>query len=95
MQTIDKLILDEFLKQNKPFVQMLSHEGFDFLNVVNEDGQDATSLLQRHNCQSMIDLLRDIAYFQKSKDELHTFIKNDYLEGDIELSWERELIMSG
>lgn len=69
------------MKGNVSFVQMLSHEGYDISNVVDEDGQDVTSLLQRRGVTPMITLLHDIADFQKYRDELHTYIKNDYVEG--------------
>ncbi|KAI1292899.1 Serine/threonine-protein phosphatase 6 regulatory ankyrin repeat subunit B [Halotydeus destructor] len=83
VQTVDRFILDQFLEKNVSFVRMLAQEGFDICNVVDDDGQDITSLLERQNLSSMISLLQDISYFEKSKDELHTFIKNDYYEGAV------------
>ncbi|RWS27290.1 uncharacterized protein B4U80_05315, partial [Leptotrombidium deliense] len=79
--TIDAYVLDAFVKGNIRFVQKLSHEGYDLHNTVDADGNDVTSVLRRKNVTSMLTLLEDITYFQKSKNELHTFIKNDYAEG--------------
>ncbi|RWS09895.1 Tankyrase-1-like protein [Dinothrombium tinctorium] len=82
---IDEYVLDAFVKCNIGFVQRLSHEGYDLHNVVDADGNDVTSVLRRKKINSMINLLQDISYFQKSKNELHTFIKNDYTQGVVEL----------
>ncbi|XP_015786659.1 uncharacterized protein LOC107363890 isoform X2 [Tetranychus urticae] len=81
VQVIDNYILDAFVRRNVGFVQRLSHEGYDLTNVVDEEGHDVTSVLRKRKITSMINLLQDITYFQKSREELHTFIKNDYIQG--------------
>ncbi|XP_074595598.1 uncharacterized protein LOC141850780 [Brevipalpus obovatus] len=85
IQVIDNYILGAFVRRNVGFAQRLSHEGFDLLNVVDESGNDITSVLRRNNISSMIKVLQDINYFQKLRDELHTFVKNEYLQGVTEL----------
>lgn len=85
VQKIDNYILNAFIRRNVVFARRLAQEGYDLLKVYDAKGNDIVTVLRRRNIQSMINLLQDIYYFQKSRDELHTFIKNDYVRGVIEL----------
>lgn len=81
VEVIDKFVINEFIKENVDFVNRLFQGGYDISNVVDENGYDIMAVLDRKNLLGMVKVLEELAYFTKARDELHTFVKNDYMDG--------------
>ena len=80
-QVIDNYILDAFQKNNVSFIKMLSHQGYNFSSITDSNGTDIMSLFEKQKEKSMINLLQESLHFQKQRQELHSYIKNDYIQG--------------
>ncbi|CAG2100231.1 unnamed protein product [Medioppia subpectinata] len=79
---VDQYILDTFVKQDKDLVKAFALEGYNnLLTVVDAEGHDVIATLKRYGRTSMEEFVRDLAQFQKNRDELHTFIRHGYAEG--------------
>ena len=81
VKVIDKFVIHEFVKENVDFVNRLFQGGYDISNVVDDGGYDIMAVLDRKNLVGMVKVLEELAYFTKARDELHTFVKNDYMDG--------------
>lgn len=81
VKVIDKFVINEFTRENVDFVNRLFQGGYDISNVVDENGYDIMAVLDRKNLVGMVKVLEELAYFTKARDELHTFVKNDYMDG--------------
>lgn len=100
LRVVDMFIIDSFVKKQKDYIKMLAMEGYsNLLSVVDSDGNDVISILQKNGINGMDSLIHDLAQFQvfflnlkfsrnfflkskqKNRDELHTFIRNGYIEG--------------
>ena len=81
VKIIDKFVINEFIKENVDFVNRLFQGGYDISNVVDDNGYDIMAVLDRKNLLGMVKVLEELAYFTKARDELHTFVKNDYMDG--------------
>nr|XP_046919029.1 uncharacterized protein LOC124499160 [Dermatophagoides farinae] len=86
LQVIDQFIIDCFLNEDADYLKLLLLEGYaTLLTVVDSEGNDVISLLERNNITSMQTFIHEAAELQKMRDELHTFIRNGYLEGVVGL----------
>ncbi|XP_076360793.1 uncharacterized protein LOC143252483 isoform X2 [Tachypleus tridentatus] len=87
VQTIDQYVIDAFIDGNAGLLHMLMHEGYDhLLNVTDKKGKDIKTILEENNLQKSLSLLTDLAEFEKKREELHTYIRNSYVEGISNLS---------
>nr|XP_027195480.1 uncharacterized protein LOC113790065 [Dermatophagoides pteronyssinus] len=86
LQIIDQFIIDCFLNEDSDYLKLLLLEGYStLLTVVDSEGNDIISLLNRNNIVSMQTFVHEAAELQRMRDELHTFIRNGYLEGVVGL----------
>jgi hypothetical protein len=86
VQLLDKFIIDLFVQGRMQLLWTLLKHGYSpLIHVSDPDGNDIMLILKLLKRDSMICYLLQMADFQRWRDELHTFIRNNYISGAIEL----------
>ena len=80
-QVIDNYILNAFQKNKTSFIKRLSQQGYDFSDITDSNGSHISSIFEKIPDKSMFNLFQNIIRFQKLTHKLHTFVKNEYIQG--------------
>lgn len=83
---IDEFIIDAFVGRKTSLLRNLLNQGYSpLIHVSDPDGNDIMLILKLLKNDRMINLLLQMADFQRWRDELHTFIRHGYSAGVYEL----------
>ncbi|XP_054932471.1 uncharacterized protein [Dermacentor andersoni] len=79
---LDAFVLDAFLERRAGLLRALAHRGYEpLLHAADRHGRHLTAVLAQFQMTDMQALVHDMDAFFKTREELHAFVRNGYLEG--------------
>ncbi|XP_065281438.1 serine/threonine-protein phosphatase 6 regulatory ankyrin repeat subunit C-like isoform X2 [Dermacentor albipictus] len=79
---LDAFVLDAFLERRAGLLRALAHRGYEpLLHAADRHGRHLTAVLAQFQMADMQALVHDMDAFFKTREELHAFVRNGYLEG--------------
>ncbi|KAL1416025.1 hypothetical protein MTO96_028367 [Rhipicephalus appendiculatus] len=79
---LDAFVLDAFLERRAGLLRALAHRGYEpLLHATDRHGRHLTAVLAQFQMTDMQALVHDMDAFFKTREELHAFVRNGYLEG--------------
>ncbi|KAG9509303.1 hypothetical protein GZH46_02184 [Fragariocoptes setiger] len=96
VRAIDQFIIGAFVEQQTQLIQQLALQGYTpLINVTDADGNDIMLILKMLKMNTMIELLRQLADFERWRDELHAYIRHGYRHGVEQLvARDRRLVLA-